>query len=163
MKKLLSMILAATAVLALYIPAFAADDIQEESYAVVVDGQTIDLGDLPVSPYKQGSTVMVPLRKIGEALGYKVDWDPETNAITIDDKYIQKATLFDGTAAAVFEGRLQIINMSREIENEAATVVHDGYTYVPLEFFTEFFNDTAIDGSHITIAPSRCEIQTDIR
>lgn len=158
MKKVLSLLLAVTAVFSLSVPAFAAENVPEKAYAIVVNGQTLDLGDLPVSPYQEGSTVMVPLRKIGEALGYKVDWNAETNAITIDDDYIQKATLFAGSAAVVFEGRLQVINMSREIENAAATVIHAGYTYVPLEFFEEFFNDTLIDGTSITIDTSMCEI-----
>ena len=144
--------------LALCVPALAADALPETPYTIAVCGQTLELGDLPVAPYQEGTTVMVPLRRIGEALGYKVDWDPETDAITIDDEYIQKATLFDGTAAVVFEGRLQVINMSRETENQVPTAVHDGYTYVPLEFFQEFFNDTAVEGTSITIAPSKSEL-----
>lgn len=162
MKKILSIVLAATTVLALSSPTFAVDNTQEETYTIIVSGQTIDLSDLPISPYKEGTTVMVPLRKIGEALGYKVNWDPETNAITMDDEYIQKATLFDGTATVIFEGRLKVINMSREIENEVSTAVHDGYTYVPLDFFKEFFNDTIIEDTFISIAPSKSELHTDI-
>lgn len=162
MKKILSIILAAATILALNIPAFATDNTQEEAYTIIVSGQTIDLSDLPISPYKEGNTVMVPLRKIGEALGYKVDWDPETNAITMDDEYIQKATLFDGTTTVIFEGRLKVINMSREIENAVPTAVYDGYTYVPLDFFKEFFNDTIIEGISISIAPSKSELHTNI-
>lgn len=164
MKKILSIILIVAVIFALpiCILAFSTDAPQKETYTIVVNGQIIDLSDLPVSPYKEGTTVMVPLRKIGEALGYKVDFDPKTNAITIDDEYIQKAILFDGTTTVVFEGRLKVINMSREIENQVPTVIHDGCAYVPLEFFAEFFNDTVIDGSNITIAPSKCELNTDM-
>ncbi len=162
MKKLLSILLVAMAVSALCIPAFAADDAREEAYTIIVNGQTIDLDDLPVSPYKEGTTVMVPLRKIGETLGYKVDWDSEIKAITVDDEYIQKATLFNKTATVIFEGKLQIIDMSREVENKVPTIVHDGYTYVPLEFFQEFFNDTVIDETTITITPSKSELCTGI-
>ena len=141
-----------------YVPAFATGDIQNEAYTIIVNDQPLDLSDLPLTPYKEDDTIMVPLRKIGEALGYTVSWDPETGEITIDDDYIQKATLINGAATVVFEGKLQVINMSREIENAVPTVIHDGYTYVPLEFFQEFFNDTAIEGAAITIAPSKSEL-----
>ena len=53
-----------------------------------------------------------------------------------------------------------MIDMSREVNNSAKTVVYNGYTYVPLEFFREFFNDTAVSGNVITVAPSKCELQT---
>lgn len=157
MKKFSSIILSAIMLVSVSIPAFAAEP-DAQPYTIIVSEQVLDLSGLPCAPYREGETVMVPLRVIGEALGYKVSWDAQTGAVTLDDEYIQKATLHHGTAAVVFEGHLQIINMSREIENSVPTAVHDGYTYVPLEFFQEFLNDTAVEGSKITIAPSKCEI-----
>lgn len=163
MKKILALILSLTVAHSLCVPAFAAETAPNETYTITVNDQILDISALPLAPYKEGGTVMVPLRKIGETLGYKVDWSPETKAITVEDTYIQKATLFDGTAAVIFEGKLQIINMSRKIENALPTVTHNGYTYVPLEFFQEFFNDTAIDGTAITIAPSKSELHNNIK
>lgn len=157
MKKFLSATLAAIMFISVSIPTFAVEP-DAQPYTIVVSEQALDLSSLPYAPYREGDTVMVPLRKIGEALGYKVDWDAQTGAITIDDEYIQKATLYNGSAKVVFEGHLQVINMSREIENSVKTVIHKGHTYVPLEFFQEFFNDTAVEGSKITIVPSKCEI-----
>ena len=125
MKKLLAVILAVLTVLSLGVPALgllsvtllpaavAADAAPAESpaaYTVVVNGKTLDLSGLPVAPYEEDGVVMVPLRKVGEALGYRVDWDAETGAITIDDDYIQGATLFDGSAKAVFTGHLKVID-----------------------------------------------------
>ena len=81
-------------------------------------------------------------------------------SITIDDGYIQKATLYNKTAIATFEGKLQIIDMSREIKNTVATTIHDGYTYVPMEFFMEFLNDITIENNVIKIAPSKAELCT---
>lgn len=160
MKKLLSSILAAVTLFSMAVPAFAGElngDEAAPAFMIVVGEQPLDLSGLPCAPYKDGGTVMVPLRRISEALGYQAGWDPKTGAITIEDEYIQKATLHDGTATVVFEGKLKIINMSREIENAVKTVIHNGSTYVPLEFFQEFLNDTAIEGTTITIAPSMCE------
>lgn len=48
--------------------------------------------------------------------------------------------------------------MSREIQNTVPTEIHGGYTYVPLEFFREFFNDTSFDGTNINVEPSKCYI-----
>jgi len=163
MKKILSYVVVMAAVVSLCVPAFAAALPRKAAaapYSITVSGKVMDLSKLPVAPYAEGNTVMVPLRIIGEALGYEVSWNPETKAITVDDHYIQKATLFSGTAAAIFKGELQVIDMSREVDNSAKTVVHNGYTYVPLEFFREFFNDTAVSGNVITVAPSKCELQT---
>ena len=160
MKKILTCLLALMTVFSLCIPTFAAEDTTTETYTITVNGQTADLSNLPISPYKEGDTVMVPLRKIGEALGYTVNWNPETRVITIEDCYVQKASLTDGSAFVTFESKLKVIDMSREIENAVPTVVRSGCTYVPFEFFREFFNDVSIDGTIITIAPTMNELQT---
>lgn len=162
MKKIFAIILTLSTVLSLSVPALAAESPQENEdvfYTIVLSGQTLDLHDLSTAPYMAGNTVMVPLRKIAEALGYNVGWNAETGEITVEDTYTQKAFLSNKSTTVVFEGKLQIIDLSRTIENTIPTATHDGCTYVPLEFFQEFFNDTAIDGTVITIAPSMCEIQ----
>lgn len=159
MKKILSCVVAVAAALSLCAPACAAALPQgEAAYTITVNDKVLDLSSLPLAPYPEGNTVMVPLRLVGEALGYAVGWNAETRAITIDDRCVQNATLFSGTAAAVFKGELQIIDMSREVQNAAETVICEGCTYVPLEFFREFFNDTAVSGNVITIAPGRSEL-----
>ena len=165
MKNVITAVLSIAIVFSLGTSVFAAETSQtdeSEVYAIVVNEQILNLDDLPIAPYREGDTIMVPLRKIGEALGYTVGWDAESGAITMEDNYIQKATLYHGTAAAVFDGKLKVIDMSRKIENTVQTMVHNGYTYVPLEFFQEFFNDTAVDGNTITIAPSMSELHTAI-
>ena len=48
--------------------------------------------------------------------------------------------------------------MSRETENSAETVIYDGYTYVPADFFEEFFNDVVIDGMNMSVSPSTAEL-----
>ena len=101
---------------------------------------------------------MIPLRKTAEALGYRVEWDAETGNIIVDDDYIQGALLHSGTAKAVFTGHLKVIDMSREVENSAETVIYDGCTYVPADFFEEFFNDVAVDGMNISVSPSMAEL-----
>lgn len=66
--------------------------------------------------------------------------------------------MHSGTAKAVFTGHLKVIDMSRETENSAETVIYDGYTYVPADFFEEFFNDVVIDGMNMSVSPSTAEL-----
>ena len=42
------------------------------------------------------------------------------------------------------------------IREEAEECVNE--SYVPLEFFNEFLNDTLVEGTTITVTPSICEI-----
>ncbi len=155
MKRVVIILLAAFFV---FTAAYSADSQEKYEYSLAVNGQDTGLSDLPVPIYEKDGSVMVPLRKIGEALGYKADWDEKTGDIIIDDGYIQKAVLHDGSQNVEFIGRLKVINMSREIQNAVPTEIHEGYTYVPLEFFREFFNDTSFDGANINIEPSKCYI-----
>ena len=93
MKRVVFILLAA---LLVFTTAYSADGIEKHEYSLTVNGQNIELSDLPVPIYEKDGSVMVPLRKIGEALGYKADWDEKTGDIIIDDEYIQKAVLYDG-------------------------------------------------------------------
>lgn len=127
------------------------------SFTLVVGDKTLDITE---KPYYEGNTLMVPLRKIGEALGYKVGWDEKSGAITIEDSSIQKATLYDGTKDVVFDGKLSAIDMSRKVENTVCTTVNDGCTFVPLDFFKEFLNDTSVKGMTVTVAPSTASIDS---
>ena len=127
-----------------------------DEFTVEVNGKTIETPD---KPYYDENTLMVPLRKISEALGYTVGWDAQTGAITVEDSYTQKATLFGGSNKIKFDGKLRVIDMGRELEIAKAAAIHDGCTFVPLEFFDEFMNETKLDGTKITIAPSKAEIQ----
>lgn len=133
---------------------------EASSFTIVVGTEALDLDGLPCAPYYEGDTLMVPLELIAKALGYQVERDAETGAVTVEDAYVQRAILLDGSETVVFEGKLKIIDMSREIKNAVKTTVHQGCTFVPLEFFEEFLNTTSIDGTTITIAPSMCELCT---
>ena len=130
----------------------------EAAYTLIVNGKALDTGALPRAPYDDNGVLMVPLRIIAEALGYKVGWDEATGAITVDDEYIQAATLYEGTAEVSFTGHLKVINMTYDWTNDAPAVIHDGYTYVPLSFFERFFNDAAVDGMLISVSPSVADL-----
>lgn len=154
MKKIILIMLAAAVVLISAVAIFAEDT----AYTLTVNGTEIDLSDLPREIYESDGHIMIPLRKTAEALGYRVEWDAETGNITVDDDYIQGAVLHSGTTKAVFTGHLKVIDMSREVENAVETVIYEGYTFVPAEFFEEFFNDVVVDGMSVSVAPSTVEL-----
>lgn len=132
-------------------PAFGVDP----EFDLTINDTELGKSDLP---YYDGDTLMVPLRKISEALGYTVGWDEATGAITIEGS-IQKATLFSRTKEVDFTGKLNIINLSRKIENAKETIIKNGCTFVPVKFFEEFMNDVKVDGTKINVAPQKAEIQ----
>ena len=83
MKKLIAGTLALLAAVSLCTPALAEEGAQKESYTIFVNDRQLDLAGLPTAPYAENGTVMVPLRKVGEALGYRVSWDAAAQAVTI--------------------------------------------------------------------------------
>ena len=164
MKRFLSVLLSVCCAFALALPALADEaPIDEKNYTIQIglEKQELDLSGLPCQPYCEGGTLMVPLRLIAEALGYQVGWEADSGAVTVDDEYIQKATLYNGTAEAVFASHLKAIDMSRTIDNAAPTAIHNGCTYVPLAFFAEFLNDVSEENGVILIAPSMCELAAE--
>ena len=54
--------------------------------------------------------------------------------------------------------RASVVGGVEYAENSAETVIYDGYTFVPAEFFEEFFNDVGVEGNTVTIAPSMAEL-----
>ena len=131
---------------------------EKTAYTIIANSQTLDLSDLPYSAYLEGERVMVPMRKIGEALGYEVDWRRETGEIVMEDS-VQRVILRDGERTARIESKLRIIDLSRDVEMETPATVYDGHTYVPVELFEEFFDEVTVDGTTVTVEPQVYELQ----
>ncbi len=93
MKKTVSMMLALTMVGTMGVSALAANDepmviapapsvTQKAAMQVVVKGKAI-----PMDAYTKDGTVMVPLRAISEALGFKVTWNNDKRAVNISRRH----------------------------------------------------------------------------
>ena len=140
--------------------AWAADPVywqETDTFEILVGTEQEALGDLSCMPYYEKKTLMVPLRPIAEALGYSVAWCAETGKVTVEDAYTQKAVLRQGTKTIVFEGKLTIINLSRQMEAAEEIVIDEGHTFVPLAFFEEFFNKTRLEGTTVIVEPEMAE------
>lgn len=119
----------------------------KQTYSLNVNDKPVSLGDLTI--YKEGSTLMVPLRKTAESLGFKVDWKGET--ISIDNGEV-KTTLTMGEDK-YYKASSQAIGLSQAIPLGAAPIVINGTTYIPVELFnllysnlgTVSFNDSEIN------------------
>lgn len=122
---------------------------ENEDFILTVNGKELDTDN---KPYYDENTLMVPLRAISENLGYYVSYDEKTEAITVSDSQVQKATLYPDNDEVAFEGLSRTVNANRTIKNAKETKVIDGHTFVPIEFFKEFSNETKIIGNSADIS-----------
>ena len=159
MKKVLCSILCIIVLVFLVIPKSESNaKMEAATYEIEVNGQNIDVSKLPYSAYKEGDTMMVPLQNVAKALGYKVTKISKKGEITIEDS-IQKAVFRRNSKKVKINGKLEIIDLSREVEYDEKIVMHKKTVYVPLEIFEEFGNQTSVDGININITTIMCEIQ----
>lgn len=103
---------------------------------VEVDGKPVDLGALPVS--HSNGKLMLPLRPIAEAMGFKVTWDPSTYSATLNNGEIQSVVQvgFDSYNYS----SVKAIGMSAPFSAGAAPRLIDGVVYVPVDYFGMFAN-----------------------
>lgn len=93
-----------------------------EGMDLVVENRIIEA---PEAYYNRDKKVMVPLRAIGEALGFNVGWDAERKLVMLGDSF---------TASI---GKDAYVNMKfdESISLGAVPELIDGRTFVPLDFF----------------------------
>ncbi|MFK4340833.1 MULTISPECIES: GH25 family lysozyme [unclassified Paenibacillus] len=72
--------------------------------------------------------VLVPLRLIVEELGYKVNWEPKTSTVTIQDRDHNLSLQVNSPIASVDGHQMGLM---------VAPLLKDGTTYVPLRFVSE--------------------------
>lgn len=133
---------------------FGEDGKLVRSYTIIVNGNKLNTS---AKPYYSGTSLMVPLKDISEALGYIYSVD-KNGIITVSDDYIQKAEFSIGSDQVKFTGLLSVIDLSREIMLNQPTAEKGGLVYVPLDLFREFLNDAECTGRKITVSPSMCYI-----
>ncbi len=107
--------------------------IRNDDIKVLINGQTVMFD---VSPQLINDRTMVPMRKIFEDCGAKVDWDEKTQTVTavrtVSDPWEIKTTEVKLTI-----GQNKIIINGQEKEIDVAPVVIDDRTLVPVRFISE--------------------------
>ena len=123
MKKLLSIILCLTLVVAIYVPVSAESD----KVTVTLDGKEVVFPD--AQPFvDERDRTLVPIRFVSEAMGAQVDWDGESyTAIIKKDNDVIKYTIGDAKA---------FIN-DEMITFDTYGIVKDERTFVPLRYISE--------------------------
>ena len=109
---------------------------------IVVDGDRVS-GD----NFVYENTTYVPLRKIAEMLGKKVDWDPSINGAVISDT-TETVTLSENTDEGLFFENNKTIAVDRNTMNiyvngtlvDADNFVYSNTTYVPLRKVAEMLS-----------------------
>jgi inhibitor of cysteine peptidase len=96
-------------------------------YTLYLDGKGMNL-DAP--PVLSGSTLMVPLRNIAEAAGAVVQWNQTAQTATASKGSVQVSLTI---------GRTDAVRNGEPFALAAAPELREGFTLVPLRFFSEAF------------------------
>ncbi len=123
---------------------------KNEAISILVDGKAFDLGD--TAAYESGKCTMVPVRKIAEKLGYKVEWDSEHQGVKLDNGEVN-TILYIGTdryymASSTADG------MSAPTPLGAAPALVNGVTYVPTGIFEILGEKVSVKGEDNTQIPN---------
>ena len=106
-----------------------------DTISVVLNGETIDFTDEngnKVDPQLVNDRTMVPVRKIFEVLGATIEWDGATETVTAKTEEKVMKLQINNNVATVTTG-----DVVEEITLDAAPVVIDGRTLVPVRFISE--------------------------
>ena len=125
---------------------------------IYVENRKLDTAGLPAPAFKKGRTVLLPLRKVADALGYTLTWLPEKRTARMDMS-IASMDFQDGVSTYRRRGKLQIIDLDQTFTYGAAPEILDGVTYVPADVFAAFFNDVAVSGDTVRITVQKAGLQ----
>ena len=98
----------------------------------VKEGAALDLTGTPV--FVRNGNVMVPVRKVGEALGYTVTWNgANPYEVKLDDG-VTKTTVTIGEDS-YYMASSQAVGLTQAKPLGTSPMLVDGYTYVPVAMF----------------------------
>ncbi len=141
MKKLMIYFLLVSVLLSFASPALATGEIK-----VYVDNRLLQLED---PPFIQDGRTLVPMRAFFEALGARVDWEPETQT-AVGRRGGVTVRIPIGSTRPTVNGRIEQIDVAAQIV--------DSRTYIPLRFVGEALGDDVHwDGDTRSIAITRVE------
>lgn len=129
-------------ILTVSVTALAADDTK-----VCVNGEYIEMDQKPI--FKE-DRILIPVRAVGEALKCKVDWDHDTQTVTLNNGATE-------LKITIGESKMNKINISRipidiPIELEVPAFIENGRTMLPLRAVSEaLFLDVTWDEEERTV------------
>lgn len=120
MKKIITLVLASLLLISTTVFAKAP--------SIEIDGNIIKTD---AAPFIEKDRTFVPIRFIGEALNYKVDWNKDKKLVTIKNNDRQILMTIGDTNITV---------NNEKIKNDVAPLIRKDRTYVPLRFVAENMN-----------------------
>ncbi len=124
-------------------------------YNVAITGTSGEISIHAHLGYDKDGTLMVPLTKISEALGYSVKKESATKKITIEGVNY-KITLKKGMKKIRYISTLKCMTVSKTVTLPEKTTVRGKVLYVPVDFFRQMFNGITVEGENIKITPEGC-------
>ena len=101
---------------------------------VYVNGKALDMNGIPVAAYTDNGNTMVPLRRVAESLGYKVSWDAANKCAVIEDDDVRLPIYLNQDSYA--SSSKKAIGMTApQSYGSKATILKDGYTFIPAKAF----------------------------
>lgn len=107
---------------------------------------------IPANIYENNGQLMVPVRLIGEKLGFKIEWIEEENAVFLDNGK-KNTTVYIGLDS-YYTASSTAIGMSAPSSLGAAPELLNDTTYVPLKLF-ELLDDISVNIDNNTITITR--------
>lgn len=131
MKKAVTQLVFTLAMLMLAMSAAAVD--------VTVDGIGVNFDTATGYPFVENGRTLVPLRVTMESMGAEVDWDQNRQTAIVRK---------DSTTVCCVIGESSIYRNGTKIPNDAAAVIRDGRTYLPIRVVAEALDASVLwDGS----------------
>lgn len=128
MKKSLFILLALILALLVWAnPALATAD-ATEAIKIILDGKELQ-SDVP--PIIEQDRTLAPMRVVFEALGCKIDWQPQRRAVAASTDKIMLVLTIDDTVASLYD---RIEGTGSNITLDVPAKIVDGRTMVPLRF-----------------------------
>ena len=105
---------------------------------ITISGKAVDLTGLQ-APYAYCGNVMIPLRKVAEALDFTVSWDQARRTASLDNGLVKTKVQigYDG----YYMQSSQAIGLTPVTGLGAAPRLCDGSTYVPARMFEILFSN----------------------
>ena len=160
MKKTISLMLALASISSMGVSAMAANDTSElmliapapsvvatAQRQFVVNGKAMQLDSYTT----ENGTLMVPVRALAEALGFKVTWN--NGEVNINDGEMQCDLRIGEEQYVVYTAIKDAAGMSAPFTLGSAPVLKDDKTYVPVKLFVPLFgnNDATVQITDTTV------------
>lgn len=160
MKKTISLMLALASISSMGVSAMAANDTSEPMVIApapsvvataqrqfVVNGKAMQLDSYTT----ENGTVMVPVRALAEALGFKVTWN--NGEVNINDGEMQCDLRIGEENYFVYTAIKDAVGMSSPFTLGSAPVLKNDKTYVPVKLFVPLFgnNDATVQITDTTV------------